>query len=347
MKKANTNTHATTNKFETLINVFEDSLLHECYNEPSLYDVAYVDALTDLAKAITYSVLNKCIDPQRKGRKDGEVSQSGINPMLLDVKKDVYFDSHLLDKLDNVNMTAYSLQYNEDGDLIQVVTDKTSRDALNTLCMETLGDGIDLVNTTITAILSEVEKAKEHNNLTFGFMERTYDVRRLKRKVYIKLEDSVNGWETVETTPIQEIYKSVRRAVQDSRAMSLDPRNGYTYLESMTTDSETGEQVEVYKRLNKYADLGGYACDFNGATTLYSASEQVADDMDALVASLNLTVRQATVLKLRLSGYGYKAIGTYLGIRSDSVRDCMRKIQDKVKKSDSFNIKTLKRYINR
>ena len=42
--------------------------------------------LTDLATAVAYSVLNKCIDPQRKTAADREtVSDNGYNPALVPV----------------------------------------------------------------------------------------------------------------------------------------------------------------------------------------------------------------------------------------------------------------------
>lgn len=76
-----------------------------------------------------------------------------------------------------------------------------------------------------------------------GFMQSPYKERRLKKKVWIKKDDSINGWETVETTPIQETYKAVRREIEHSRAMSTDARNGYSYLEDIAHDSETGEET--------------------------------------------------------------------------------------------------------
>ena len=114
---------------------------------------------------------------------------------------------------------------------------------------------MDLVHTASATLINQT---KQHGNIV-EFMESPYKERRLKKKVWIKKADSVNGWETVETTPIQEVYKSVRREIENSRAMSTDARNGYTYLEEIAQDGETGEKTQVYKRLIKYADLGGCA----------------------------------------------------------------------------------------
>ena len=160
-------------------------------------------------------------------------------------------------------------------------------------------------------------------------LETPYTVRRLKKKVWIKTADSVNGWETVETTPIREIYKSVRRSINDSKALATDARNGYTYIESFSEDRETGEIETIYRRMTKYADLGGYACDFNKACTLYSADAQTVEDTDELINRMNLTKKQAQVLNLRQSGYGYKAIATYLGVTQRAVAKTVEAIQKK------------------
>jgi hypothetical protein len=65
----------------------------------------------------------------------------------------------------------------------------------------------------MVALLDESEKADRTRE---KFLENTYEVRRLKKKVRIKSADSVNGWETVETSPIKEVYKAVRREIANS-----------------------------------------------------------------------------------------------------------------------------------
>ena len=352
-------TVSTGNTFKELLTKYELAYLTDPHGQD------YTDALQELGTIIAYSVLRKCIDVSH-------------NESLIDVRHDVAMARRSLDTLERANKELYTLTYNEDGDLIsklqkeEYVTrkDKNGKEkkvkkenaletAFNKLVRETLGDGLDLVNTAIATLISETEK---HG----ADLEKEYTIRRLKRKVYIKLEDSVNGWEEVETSPIRETYKAVRREIENSRAIATDPRNGYSYLEDIATDSETGEETTVYRRLDKYSDLGGNMSEKHAELsdpltiicnseshgtmshgTMYSADASIVNDMDTLVESLNLTERQATTLKLRLRGYGYKAIGTYLGIRYDSVRDCMRAIQNKVKNSDSFNKDTLARYINK
>ncbi|MDE6149554.1 MAG: hypothetical protein K2F81_05600 [Ruminococcus sp.] len=312
-KTTTTTTTATENRFALLLREYEQQARNRQQTPTAETEKAYTKALTDLATATAYSVLKKCID----------VSQ---NKALIQVKQSIAKDTHALQQIEYANATAYETTYNADGEKVQRVKDKDSKQALDKLCAECLGDGLDLVNDAVIAIMTETAKAVD---ISADFMEMPYIVRRLKRKVWIKTADSVDGWETTETTPIQEVYKAVRRSIDSSRAMQTDPRNGYSYIEDYATDSESGAEERIYNRMPKYADLGGYATDFNGACTFYIVDAETVKDTDSIITNLNLTARQAKILQLRQSGHGYKAIATYLGIRADSVRDCMKAIQKK------------------
>lgn len=278
---------------------------------------AYADTLTDLATAVAYSVLKKCID-------------TSYNSTLVTIRAELGRDTHNADRLTYASDHAYTTAHNEDGDAYRKTVDPACAQALTELTRLTLGDGIDLVHDAIVSIMEETER-QTANGETVD-LERPYTVRRLKRKVWIKSADSVNGWENVETSPIREIYKAVRRAINTSRAAATDPRNGYSYIEDIATDPETGETTDIYRRLTKYADLGGYATDFNGACTFYSVTPSDVDESDRLLASLNLTKKQAQVLNLKQSGHGNKAIATYLGVTENSVKGAMNEIKRKAKK---------------
>lgn len=274
----------------------------------------YVTALTDLATAVAYSVLKKCIDT------------SG-NQTLTAVRADLSRDRRNLENLHYASANAYTMQCNADGDPVRAVNDKSAVVALDALSKEAMGDGVDLVNDAVVAILTELDRMDKNGdpvNLT-----APYSVRRLNKKVWIKTADSVGGWETVETTPIQEIYKSVRRAIMSSRAMQTDPRNGYSYLSDLATDPETGETADIYRRLPKYCDLGGQVTDFNGACTVYTTDRASVDRYDEIVGQLKLSRKQATVLALRMAGYGNKSIATYMGVTENSVKGAMSGIREK------------------
>lgn len=288
--------------------------------------VAFSNVLDELATAVAYSVIKKCLDPQRKGRKDGQVSNSGCNTQLDEVKRSIYRDKNTLKNIDYSCKEAYITTYNEDGDRVTKTKDSDYRHAYNKLTQQTLGNGLDLVHVAMVALLDESEKADRTKE---NFLENTYKVRRLKKKVWIKSADSVNGWETVETSPIKEVYKAVRREVSNSRSLNIDPSNGYLYLEDLATDEESNEETTIYRRLNKFSDLAGNVTDYNGAVTFETVDSASVDKYENMVDALELTARQAKVLELRMGGYGCVAIGTYLGVKEESVMSVLKTIQKK------------------
>lgn len=281
------------------------------------------DALYALATACALSVLKKCIDPQRKtvvGR-DG-VSNNGLSAALQAVRRGIIADRHILDSLTAANNAAYVFRYNDSGDLVEEIADHAAAAAVSALQCESLSDGLDLVHAAAVAIL---EQTAEHAAAD-GWMERPYTMRRLSRKVLIQSTDSAR-WEDVETTPIQEVYRAIRREVQNSRAVQTDPRNGYLYIEDTIADPDSDKTETIYYRLHKWADLGGYT-----HTGDYVADRQTAADYDSIVAALNLSTRQAQIIKLRMSGYGHKAIGTYMGIDHSNVIRVCKQVQAKAEK---------------
>ena len=283
-----------------------------------------------LAKMVAYSVIKKCLS-------------TGYNSTLEQLRRELGRDLHELDTLHHASMNAYTATVTADGDYKRVKVDPGCAVALDRLASVQLGDGIDFVNVAVVAILEETAKQAEREPGTAVDLTRPYFVRRLSRKIWIKTEQSVNGWEEVETTPIREIYKAVRRYVMESRAGATDPRNGYSYLDETTTDPVTGEETTIYKRLPKYADLGGYAVDFNGACTLYSVERETVDRYESMVASLNLTAKQAQILSLKQSGYGNKAIATYMGISENSVKGACTEIKRKA--AARFPAELLEKYV--
>lgn len=308
----------------TTITAFETLLVDFCneYRKDSNSE-KFTAVATDLATAVAFSVLRKCLDPQAKS---GKPSNSGCNPQLDEVKRSIYRDTNTLKNIDYSCKKAFLTVYNEDGDRQTKTADRDYRYAYNKLTQQTLGDGLDLVNTAIVSLLDECTKV---DTTAENFLETVYTVRRLKKKVWIKVDDSVNGWETVETSPIREVYKAVRREVANNRSLNIDPSNGYMYLEDLARDEESNEETTIYRRLNKYSDLAGNVTDFNGAVKFETVDSTSVTDYDTMVEKLELTTRQAQILQLRMSGYGYIAIGTYLGVNEKSVRDVLKTVQKK------------------
>ncbi len=294
----------------------------------------YSPALLDLSTAIAFSVVRKCIDPQRKTAADREtVSDNGLNPAMVELRRGIAFDRRTLDNTQTAANKATKITYTADGDAVTETADHDAENALNALIGETLSDGIDLVQTAACALL---EQAADHADGP-GWLDRPYTVRRLSRRVYIKETDGA-AYREDETTPAQEVYRAVRRAVQESRAVQTDPRNGYTYIEDLTVD---GLDV-IYYRLQKYADLGGYAhngqdgdrlpgspAGFGQGGEHYTADRQTVADYNNIIDRLDLTPRQREVLELRMSGRGYKAIASYLGVTQRAIAKTVEQVQKK------------------
>lgn len=299
---------------QTTISTFAD-LVHAYNSDPT-----NADYLTDLATAVTYAVLKKVIN-------------TTSNPTLQTVRRELTRDRHDLDRLAYATNNATRLSFDTDGDLVSEVIDPSLMKAAADLAGLPLGDGLDLVHDAVVAILDETWKQYDRDPDMPTDMERVYTVRRLSRKVWIQTAESAKAWETVTTTPIQEVYKAVRRSIDQSRSMQTDPRNGYTYLDDLSIDPKSGEQSAIYRRLPKYADLGGHVCNFNGRETVATtADRETVEDLDSLLELLNLSDRQASVLRLRMSGYGYKSIATYLGVDVANVNRIRKQIVAKLEK---------------
>lgn len=331
MKTTTTTTTTNTTTFETIVHDYEIIAQYKDTKDAPLSDGEkqdYDTALITLATTVAYSVLKKCINVSN-------------DKSLKAVRASLTRDTKALAMIEYTADTAHKATYTADGDYTVETVDTDLHRRFNELTAMTIGDGMDIMHTALVATLNETNKAKERNGghlVDNFFLVTPYTVRRLKRKVWIKVEDSVNGWEEVETTPIQEVYKEVRRYIESQRAVKVGA-NGYTYLEDIAHDTDTDTDTVIYRRFGKYADMGGEVKDFNGQITAYTVDTESADKVDTIIAKLNLTAKQLKVLQLRQSGYGYKAIATYLGVTQRAVAKTCKAIQDKATKA-GYNVPT-------
>ena len=321
-KTTTTNAKATNNAFTTLLRTYETATRNRNGNTDT--ETAYTNALTELATACTFSVLKKLCNV---GGTLTETSKSTTDTAktIRQLRQSLAKDLHDLNRLAYASNNATALEYNQDGDLQSVVKDKDLYNALTALCADTFGDGIDLMHTAVTTILTETAKTTD---LTADFMETPYNVRRLKRKVYIKDVNSLGGYETTQTTAIQEVYKAIRRDIESNRVMQF-ANNKYTYLESVATDTESDTETAIYRRLPKYSGLAYEMTDYNGKITAITTDSETVDTTDRIIKKMNLTEKQAKVLQLRQSGYGQRAIATYLGVTPQAIQNTLKQIQVK------------------
>lgn len=225
---------------------------------------------------------------------------------------------------------------------------KSHRTLLNRMIIRLLqnsfSEGYDLINTAVVSILEETQKALDRiaNGETYEhetnidknvgmFMEYAFPKRQLKKKVLIKDEHNANCYEYKPTTPIQEVYKAIRREIENNRAVQI-ANNKYIYIE---VDNNNTEE-KLYKRLPKYSGLASetYSSTYSNygqsaKAINTTASTYDVDRVEKIIAKLNLSERQTEVLQLRLRGYGYRAISTYLGIDIANTKRVGKQIQKK------------------
>lgn len=318
------------NNFAELMRIYEN----DCINGADTSE-----SLLTFARAITTSVLRKLrnvggeVKPDAKG--EYKNPKGGAYSVLIDsILRGVYSDRSDLDRIAYAteHATERVTRYGKDGEehTETVILDHDCHTAARQLAADTLTDASDLVQTAALAILDETDKASRRAPLSSGFMEVEYEVRKLKKNVRITA-DSVGGWETVNTTPVQQAFKAVRRAVESTRAIT-NASNKYTYLDYTETDPETGAEVTVYRRLPMYSNLAGETTDISGKVTYITADQTTVDRADDILAALNLTDLEARVFKHLLSGYGYKAIATALGVTDDSAKGTVKRIRAKSKR---------------
>lgn len=293
-----------------------------------------------LAAACTFAVLKK-------------IEAASGNKVITGLRRDLARDLNNANNLANSIQNATETKYNADGERITRVKDKDLNETSADLTAETISDASDLLQTALLTIYAETAKIQEiyadyfwiigADNKPFPFMEFPYTTRRLKRKVWIKAAESKNGWETVETTAIREVYKAVRRDIESNRSMQI-ANNKYCYIADLATDEESGDEEAIYRRLPKYSRLAEETTDYNGKVIAITADKESAETADRLVKSLKLSKQQATILQYRMSGYGYKAIATALGVRSANIQTQCKRIAEKAIASGLFPAELLAKY---
>ena len=311
-----TETDSTKTAFTDLMRLYEHLSTAKANKQP--YDKKQFENVSySLAKALTFSVLKKCID----------VSQS---PTLKAIRNSIIIDEKATQDILYICNNNYEYTYNKNGDYVVKVIDSKAENDLHKLINSNFGDGLHIVNGAWIMLQDEtnkaIERAKE-TNTTFT-LETPYTQRVLKKKVYIQNANSVDGWTDETTTPIQQVFKAIRREIQQSQSVKV-PQNGYSYIPSIITDTATDNTAEIYTRLPKYINIGSSVENINGKETAYTVSDTDFAEYENIIANLNLTARQTQILLLRLAGYGYKAIATYFGITQRAVAKSVHFIQQK------------------
>jgi len=185
-----------------------------------------------------------------------------------------------------------------------------------------------------------LEQAQDHAKPDGSeWMDIPYTIERPKKSVLHRLDERPEYVEST-TTPIQEVYRAIRRKIEAMRSVKADPANAYLYIDG----AEIDEALDGFCfRLGKYSDIGGYTATghdihalpgspsgLTHSTELYTADVQTADEIETLLAELPLTQKQNKIARMRLQGYSVEDVARYFGIRPQSVRSAMQSMQDKM-----------------
>ena len=166
-------------------------------------------------------------------------------------------------------------------------------------------DGIDLIQEAVCLLLEQAMALGPD----IGWLDRPYTIRTIASRALIK-ESDTEGYHEETTTPLQECYRAIRRTINNYQ-------NSHSAHGNLSLDSLDSSQLDaLYIDCSKYTDPN---------KTLDIAKW----DYEDLLHALNLTARQERIITLRMQGYGYQAIATYLGISKSTVTRTLDRLKDK------------------
>lgn len=364
MKKATTTktTPTTTEKGKTLfttpvLTAYENAVKTAYNHDPDPVSIASDPTVNETMQAVgqwsTFSVLKKL---RTVG---GQVNENdptpSYNPVPVQLTRDLVSDLANIDRRKYAVENDHEIQINKDGDPVTVFNDLHK--ATPSILAENLTDAYDLLQTALLTVWTETVKVITDRpaDLDDHFMTTPVTVRRLRKKVYIK-DDPTDPtlWETIQTTPVQIVFKAVRREIENNRSVQVN--NKYVYIDDLASDPTDPDHTEkVYRRLDRLtasltADNMTVDLDGRPVETLTTADPVSVTDTTALLTALNLTTRQMTVLKYMIDGYGQKAIATRLSVCNKSVWETIQQIRKKAVKlatdrPDLFDPSVLAKYI--
>ena len=317
-----------TNNWESLCNKFSLECETWLASNKKNTTTELVETLDNLGNIIAYSVLNKCIDPQKKtaveiARRTEEngrefISNSGCNETIVKLKTELTKANIDIAVLKKVSYKPHETIVDKDGNEKKVIRDKDEYKKLNDLARDTIGNGIDFKQESIASLLELSEKQFEE----IGYIDimKKYVAYVPNRKLWYKdIFEEIELKET-ETSIIQETFRAVRRLVENDASPKVE-LNGYGYVRT-DIHMDNGTTETVYKRLKHYHD--------NGSETSYGTyTTDSYGDYDTMIDKLELTARQAQVLNMRLQGMGTQAIGKKLGISEQAVRNILAQVGKK------------------
>lgn len=255
-----------TNNWESLCNKFSLECETWLASNKKNTTTELVETLDNLGNIIAYSVLNKCIDPQKKtaveiARRTEEngrefISNSGCNETIVKLKTELTKANIDIAVLKKVSYKPHETIVDKDGNEKKVIRDKDEYKKLNDLARDTIGNGIDFKQESIASLLELSEKQFEE----IGYIDimKKYVAYVPNRKLWYKdIFEEIELKET-ETSIIQETFRAVRRLVENDASPKVE-LNGYGYVRT-DIHMDNGTTETVYKGRSRFMTLERTHC---------------------------------------------------------------------------------------
>lgn len=285
-------------EFEQAYEAYRLAIWLDPWGHEELHAHYYLKALQSLATAIAYSALGLLADPQRKTAPTREkVSNSGLNPVMLKARRDIYFDMVTLEDSAAAYSAAMGHKYNDAGMRVDYVRDSEASKKADRLLRDTIRGGADYVQ-EIEAILLEI--ARDYSTIAPGWMEAPVTILCASKHVLAYGEAPIMVEDFA--APIQLVYRRLRRFVAENASPKADPFSAYIYAEC---DDPAAALDSVFYRFGRYQDAAPAEADW------------IEDN--AIVSHLKLTDREAVYFNHRLRGEGRAAIARIMGISEKRV----------------------------
>ena len=263
-------------------------------------------------------------DARRKANRDHTDATDALTDALTAFAK-VVAHSTINKLIDPQRKATDRIKISDNGNGKTLVKAKRDIDRLSYILLDgderpadTIGDGADIVQDVILFAWQFLKTTPDPD------FDRPTTRLVLDKNVIIR-EGASPAWKEIEKTPAQDCFSVARRAVMNFASLKTDPANPYGYIAQDVANPDDPETLDrVYYRCDKYADI--YGCSADG---VYTANAHDRDHANKIIRALNLTERQAIVLKYRLRGCGKKAIATRLGVNSKSVYETQEQIRKK------------------
>lgn len=235
------------------------------------------------------------------------VALSAIKTCLDPRKRSKHTDSG---KIDNGGLDPYLTRVKNDGYRLNT--------AIKDAC-DTIPDIADHISVATVAILDNLNK--------YGTLTAKVTYQKPQKQIIYGNGDV--KMVTAEAVPIQLVYRAVRKYISDNKSGGSLGADGYSYIAINDSNANTDTDIDtvIYRRLGKYADIGGYTSE-----GLYTVSEEDVAKVDNIIARLDLTREQKRILSLRQGGYSLGAIADILGVTQEAVKKAVKRIRCKAVK---------------